>query len=117
MLLKIALRVINIHSKHPRSLIFLNQGKKMSTTGSFQAGAGPSWRPPPPCRVGDPLAAVDTPALLLDLPKMEKNLRVLPALMEKFPGVAWRPHAKAHKSPDLAKLQVKLKLTIPSFNS
>ena len=49
---------------------------------------------------------IDTPALIVDLEKMEKNLKILPQIMESFPNIAVRPHAKAHKSPELAKLQV-----------
>ena len=66
----------------------------------------PDWRPPPPCKVGDPISSVDTPALMIDLDRLQNNLDAMKNLMAAFPGVQVRPHVKAHKSPDLAKLQV-----------
>ena len=65
-----------------------------------------AWKAPPPCRVGDNVQDVDTPALLVDLDKMENNLKKLPEIMKAYPGVAVRPHGKAHKCPALAGLQV-----------
>ena len=55
--------------------------------------------------IGRPVAAIDTPALVLDLDAMERNL----ATMATFAGqhqVRLRPHAKMHKSAELAKLQM-----------
>lgn len=49
---------------------------------------------------------VDTPALVVDLDALEANLKTLSASMEAFPGVAARPHAKSHKTAELAALQV-----------
>lgn len=46
-----------------------------------------------------------TPALLVDLPRLHANLDAMQARAEAM-GVALRPHAKTHKSPDLARLQV-----------
>ena len=55
--------------------------------------------------IGVPKTAVDTPALLVDLDVMEANMaRVLATCREN--GVAWRPHCKGHKSPDIAKREV-----------
>lgn len=49
---------------------------------------------------------LDTPALLIDLPAMEKNLRVM-AEFFKGTGVNLRPHVKLHKAtPILARMQV-----------
>ena len=45
-----------------------------------------------------------TPALLVDLPRLHANLDAMQARAEAT-GVALRPHAKTHKSPDLARLQ------------
>ena len=59
---------------------------------------------PPAARLGDPLSAVDTPALLLDLAAFERNLDRLQALATAA-GVALRPHAKAHKCPAIALAQ------------
>ena len=60
---------------------------------------------PPAARPGDPLSAVDTPALLLDLAAFERNLDRLQACA-KAAGVALRPHAKAHKCPAIAVAQL-----------
>ena len=60
---------------------------------------------PPPARPGDPLSAVDTPALLLDLDAFERNLDRLQAAANAA-GIALRPHAKAHKCPAVALAQI-----------
>src|SRR5690606_35125041 len=54
---------------------------------------------------GDTLDRVDTPALILELDAFEDNLRTMQALAETH-GVALRPHAKAHKCPDIALRQL-----------
>src|SRR5919201_5579240 len=48
---------------------------------------------------------LDTPALCVDLDKLERNLA---AMRKKLAGtgVASRPHAKTHKCPAIAKLQL-----------
>ncbi len=51
------------------------------------------------------LDAIDTPALLVDLDVMEANMARIVARCAEF-GVAWRPHCKTHKSPDVARLQI-----------
>lgn len=61
----------------------------------------------PPARLGDPVDAVDTPALLVDLDAFERNLERMAARARAL-GVRLRPHAKTHKSPDIAKRQVAL---------
>ncbi len=59
---------------------------------------------PPPARVGQRLDEVDTPALVLDLDGFERNLE---ALRRKIPSrIRVRPHAKTHKSADIALRQV-----------
>ncbi len=78
--------------------------------GVVQAGRFPervAHRLPPIARPGDRLADVDTPALILDLEAFEENLRSMQALAERN-GVALRPHAKAHKCPEIALRQVAL---------
>ncbi|WP_027351331.1 DSD1 family PLP-dependent enzyme [Halotalea alkalilenta] len=52
--------------------------------------------------IGQPLSAVDTPALLVDLDVMERNIARI-ADHCAAAGVAWRPHCKTHKSPEIAK--------------
>jgi len=61
----------------------------------------------PPARVGDPLEAVDTPALVLELDAFERNLRTL-AEAVRGRGVRVRTHAKTHKCPEVAKRQMAL---------
>lgn len=50
-------------------------------------------------------AALDTPALLLDLDKMEANIATIAAACRSA-GVAWRPHFKSHKTPEIARKQI-----------
>ncbi|HEY3079794.1 MAG TPA: DSD1 family PLP-dependent enzyme [Chloroflexota bacterium] len=64
----------------------------------------PSVLPP---AIGTPLAELDTPSLLLDLPAFERNLERMAAFSRRT-GVAVRPHAKAHKSPLVARKQLDL---------
>jgi D-serine deaminase-like pyridoxal phosphate-dependent protein len=58
-----------------------------------------------PARIGDPLAAVDTPALVVDLDAFEHNLDLMANAVHGS-GLALRPHAKSHKCVDIAKAQV-----------
>ena len=61
----------------------------------------------PPASVGMSLAQVDTPALLIDLDAFEGNLKRMADFARKA-GIRVRPHAKTHKSPDIAKRQIAL---------
>lgn len=45
---------------------------------------------------------IDTPALCIDLDALEANIEKMVAVC-RAAGMDWRPHAKSHKSPDLAK--------------
>jgi D-serine deaminase-like pyridoxal phosphate-dependent protein len=54
---------------------------------------------------GDPLSRIDTPALVVDLDAMERNLARM-AAFARGAGVRLRPHAKMHKSAELARLQI-----------
>ena len=45
---------------------------------------------------------IDTPCLLVDLDVFESNVRKMSAYCAEH-GLAWRPHAKCHKSPDIAR--------------
>ena len=56
---------------------------------------------------GDPVSAIDTPALVLDLDAFEQNLRRMADAM-RGSGVRLRPHAKCHKCPEIARRQVAL---------
>lgn len=55
--------------------------------------------------IGQPKSVLDTPALLVDLDVMEANMARIVAACRAH-GVAWRPHAKAHKTPEIARMQV-----------
>ena len=48
---------------------------------------------------------VETPALLLDLDLARRNITRMAAVMGEL-GTGLRPHIKAHKSPELARLQI-----------
>jgi D-serine deaminase-like pyridoxal phosphate-dependent protein len=56
--------------------------------------------------VGQPVDAIDTPALVVDLDAMERNLTRMAEFAKKH-DVRWRPHAKMHKSSAIAKLQMR----------
>lgn len=60
---------------------------------------------PPVARVGDTLAQVATPSLLLDLDAFDANVERM-ASAAAARGVAVRPHAKAHKSVTIARAQM-----------
>jgi 3-hydroxy-D-aspartate aldolase len=60
---------------------------------------------PPPAQPGMREEEVDTPALLLDLDSFEHNLDHMAALLEPT-GARLRAHAKTHKSPVIARLQM-----------
>jgi D-serine deaminase-like pyridoxal phosphate-dependent protein len=56
--------------------------------------------------IGQRVDAIDTPALVVDLDAMERNLAKMSVFARKH-QVKLRPHAKMHKSAALAKLQMK----------
>src|ERR1700730_13138066 len=55
--------------------------------------------------IGAPRNAAPTPALLLDLPKVKRNITEMGHRMNSLPA-ALRPHAKIHKSPILGRMQL-----------
>ena len=59
----------------------------------------------PPATVGDHVSAVDTPALVIDLDAFERNLDAMAAFAAAS-GMRLRPHAKTHKSPEVALAQM-----------
>ena len=56
-----------------------------------------------PARAGDPLAAIETPALVVDLEPFERNLE---RMADATKGVRLRPHAKSHKCATIAQAQL-----------
>ena len=61
----------------------------------------------PPAEVGMPLEDVDTPALMLDLDALERNLSRMRTRVAGM-SVRLRPHAKSHKCPVIAMRQIAL---------
>lgn len=59
----------------------------------------------PPAQPGQSFAEIDTPALVLDLDAFERNLVAMAAFSEAH-GIRLRPHAKTHKSPEIALRQI-----------
>jgi D-serine deaminase-like pyridoxal phosphate-dependent protein len=55
--------------------------------------------------IGQPVHDIDTPALVVDLDAMNRNLTRMAEFAKKH-GLRWRPHAKLHKSVQLARLQI-----------
>ena len=55
--------------------------------------------------VGHSVEAIDTPALVIDLDAMDRNLARMAAFAAER-GLRLRPHAKLHKSAELARLQM-----------
>jgi D-serine deaminase-like pyridoxal phosphate-dependent protein len=73
----------------------------------------PLTKPPPDSAahslatlIGRSVDAIDTPALVVDLDAMERNLARMAAFARRH-AVKLRPHAKMHKSAALAQLQVR----------
>lgn len=59
----------------------------------------------PAAGVGDPVEAIATPALVIDLDAMERNLQRLAGFARQR-GLRLRPHAKTHKSAAIARRQI-----------
>ena len=55
--------------------------------------------------IGQSSTAIDTPALVIDLDAMERNMRFMQDFSDAQ-GIKLRPHAKMHKSAELALLQM-----------
>lgn len=77
--------------------------------GARSAEAAADALPPLPAAlrtlVGRPVAEIDTPALVIDLDAMGRNLTRMAEFAAKH-DIAWRAHAKMHKSSALAKVQI-----------
>jgi D-serine deaminase-like pyridoxal phosphate-dependent protein len=56
--------------------------------------------------IGQPVADIDTPAPVIDLDAMERNLHTMATFANRH-GMRLRPHAKMHKSAELALLQMR----------
>src|ERR687894_247823 len=51
---------------------------------------------------GQPL---DTPLIAVDIDRLERNIAEMAVLAASY-GVSLRPHAKTHKSPHIARMQI-----------
>jgi 3-hydroxy-D-aspartate aldolase len=60
---------------------------------------------PPPAEIGASVADIDTPALVIDLDALERNITKMAEFAQKT-GVRIRPHAKTHKSAAIALRQI-----------
>jgi len=60
---------------------------------------------PPAARPGLPVDAIDTPSLVVDLDAFARNVDRMQAAADAA-GVKLRPHAKAHKCPDVSLAQI-----------
>src|SRR5436853_5190305 len=59
----------------------------------------------PPAEIGAAIADIETPALILDLDALERNVAKM-AEFSRTSGVRVRPHGKTHKSPAIALRQI-----------
>lgn len=55
--------------------------------------------------IGAAIDELDTPALCIDLDAFERNVDEMVSLCRQQ-GVSWRPHAKMHKSPEVARREI-----------
>ncbi len=55
--------------------------------------------------IGKPVEEIETPALVVDLDLMEKNMDKMMEFLSRG-TVGIRPHAKSHKTPQIAKMQM-----------
>lgn len=66
--------------------------------------------------IGKKVSKLDTPALLVDLDRFERNLKKLPqSLLSLNSPVKVRPHTKAHKCPTIAHKQVRPNVLLQRF--
>src|SRR5262249_59484076 len=61
----------------------------------------------PPAEIGVPVAEVETPALIIDLDALDRNIAKM-AEFARAAAVRVRPHAKTHKSTAIALRQIAL---------
>src|SRR6266849_9831401 len=59
----------------------------------------------PPAEIGALIADIDTPALVVDLDALDRNIAKM-AEFSRTTGIRVRPHAKTHKSPAIALRQI-----------
>jgi D-serine deaminase-like pyridoxal phosphate-dependent protein len=52
--------------------------------------------------VGHPVGELDTPVLLVDLDRLERNIATMRRIIIQEAGIGWRPHTKPIKTPAIA---------------
>ena len=77
----------------------VRQGPPIADAGKGEEGGGLLLRTPA-------LRDVETPALVIDLAALDRNIAAM-AAKAKRAGISLRPHAKTHKSTDIAALQLR----------
>ncbi len=55
--------------------------------------------------IGRQKGELDTPALLVDLDALEANIALIAGTCRQY-GVSWRPHVKAAKTPEIARMEI-----------
>ena len=55
--------------------------------------------------IGQPVSALDTPALMADLDVIETNIARIAAECRKH-GMAWRPHVKGNKTVEIVRKEI-----------
>jgi D-serine deaminase-like pyridoxal phosphate-dependent protein len=99
----LTLRVLSIVDSYdtPRKPLFPPRGARSEETHTMEHRAETRTT----VQIGLPRDRIETPALLLDLDRFDRNITRLSSSLRDL-GVAWRPHTKAHKSPELAQRQI-----------
>ena len=69
------------------------------------SGKNKTYSPSTNSDIGKSKWDLDSPALCVDLDKMERNIKNAQASLKAY-GLEARPHAKTHKCPEIAKMQV-----------
>ena len=84
---------------------FLQGGAVAGIASLVPVTAAPASFGTVPNDIGKSKWDLDSPALCVDLDKMEQNIKVMQSRLQGT-GVATRPHAKTHKCPAIAKMQI-----------
>jgi D-serine deaminase-like pyridoxal phosphate-dependent protein len=75
-----------------------------SEYATLQSSFGKSMKPQS-AKIGDPIADIDTPALIVELDALNRNIVKMTEFAHST-GVRARPHAKTHKSTAIALRQI-----------
>lgn len=85
--------------------VFLGAAGAAALGPNAAARPRPASEGPEAAEYGRPVADLDTPALLVDLDALEGNLAIMQRTVAAN-GIAVRPHAKTHKTPAIARMQL-----------